>query len=389
MNPMINTDITSLGFIITNSGTANYANLCSPYYLMGGPNTFGSSSSIQKSYTGIPAHFRARITFFFLKIDDWKDNQLIVMADGISIPTNLSFNATVDSTIMKLCGDANIPEALRSVDLIFPHSSSTLDITITTDLVDPANIASWGIYDLTITYDICNLLYCKTCDGPSISNCLSCIPSLFLQYSPGSSTCESRCPDGNYSDYLLNTCPPCNSSCVKCSGPTSNDCLSCEVDKFLLVWNGSSTCVSECPSTHYTDLDRMCQTCDSSCLTCNGSTTKNCLSCTYPRYFVDNQCVTKCPGLFYGENSTATCMIDCPELTFPYSVSKICCPCNNCKSCVGFGYNQCITCIENEYLEEGSCVSFCSDDRYVNLNNASCDSIFFCFFLFLNINQLK
>ena len=373
--PMTDSDITSAGFTILNAATS-YANSCNPYYVLGGPGTFGLQGSISKSYTGLIEHFRVRVTFYFLKIDDWNNNQVILKADGISIPTSLSFSSTTDSSIMKLCGTPTFTEALRPVDLVFDHTNANLNLIITTDLTADASVASWGIYDFSVTIDICNV-QCKTCQGSTASECLSCIPGLYLQTIPGPSTCESLCPDGYYSDWATNSCPPCDSLCNKCSGSSSNECLACNTGKYLIIAAGTATCISECPNTHYPDASGVCQTCDSTCKSCNGGTTKNCLSCSLPRYFMDNQCWSICPAIYYGVNSTVTCLEECPERTFPYNISKICCPCNGCKSCVWFGTNQCSSCESNQFLEENSCVTSCSADHFVNAANFSCDGNIF------------
>lgn len=374
INPMTNLDITSLGFTINNSFTSNYANDCSPYYIIGGPGTFGSSSSIQKSYNSIPAHFRVRITFFFLKIDNWNNNKLIVTVDGVSIPTNLLFSSNMDSTVRKLCGTTSIPEALRPVDLIFSHNSSNLDLIITTDLTAAASQASWGIYKLSLTFDKCSL-YCKTCQSFSSYDCLSCIPGLILQNNSGPSTCQSICPDGFYSDIITNTCSACNLLCSKCLGPSSNECITCPTGTLLLFAGSTSQCVSKCPNTHFENSDRVCQLCDSKCKTCFG-TYSNCLTCSLPDYFIDNNCVSICPGNYFGDNSTATCVKNCPKPNFPYAVTKICVPCyNDCLECIGFGSNECTLCNSNKMFEEGSCVSSCSANHFLNVANSSCEGI--------------
>ena len=362
------------GFSVVNAATTDYANSCSSYYVVGGPGVLGSLGSIKKSYTGLQAHFKARITFFFLKIDDWNNNQVIVTADTISIPTNLFFSSSDDSSIMKLCGTATHTEAVRPVDLVFSHSNSNLDLEITTDLAVPASSASWGIYDLTVLLDICNTLFCITCSGPTASDCLSCISGFFLQNIPGPSNCESTCPDGFYSDTATKTCLPCGSDCIKCSGPSSNECLSCPSGTYLLIANGAGTCTNQCPTTHFTSLDEgICQSCDSTCKSCNGGTTKHCLSCDLPKYLLGNQCFNQCPDIYFGDNSTAKCVEECPEQTFPYNISKICCPCNGCKSCDGFGENECTSCNSVQFLEGSSCVSSCSQGYILNVQNASCD----------------
>lgn len=367
---------TTHGFTVSGAASADYGKPCSTYYLAGGPLNMGAGSYIEKMYSGLAAHFRARVTFFFVKVDSWNGESVLVYQDGSSVATSLTFSATEDSSVMKLCGNSGSSEAIRPVDLVFLHSSSSLTLKITTSLAGAASAASWGIYQLTVSIDTCNSVYCTSCSGPTASDCLSCISGLFLQ-AAGPSTCESLCPDGFYSDSSTNTCPNCNTACKKCSGPSANECLSCNAGKYLLVQAGTSQCVDSCPSTHYPDNDNNCMPCDTTCATCSGSLPTNCKSCSLPRYYIDGQCVLQCPGAYFGENSTATCIRDCPDQTFGYSVSKICCPCNNCLKCSGFGSNQCISCTGTLLIQETTCVTTCSSDFFYNQANSSCDGRIF------------
>jgi len=196
---------TTQGFTVSGAFTANYASSCSSYYVVGGPSNFGSGSYLQKIYTSLPDHFRARITFLFLKIGNWNNETVILNVDSINIPTSIYFNSSTDSSIMKICGNSSYTEAIRPVDMLIDHNISTLDLKITTNLnnVSP-NVASWGIYDLGVSIDMCNLTSCKSCSGPTNFDCLSCNAGKFLQFNPGPSSCESSCPDGFYPDYITN-----------------------------------------------------------------------------------------------------------------------------------------------------------------------------------------
>ena len=373
---MSNSFITSTGgFIVNGATTSNYGLACSTYCVVGGPANFGSGSSVEKIYSGLLPHFRARVMFFFMKIDNWNGESVQVIADGISVPTNLIFNSSMDSSVMKLCGTTSYTEAIRPVDVVFSHSNTNMDFKITTTLSTSASVASWGIFQFSLSIDKC-YAYCASCSGPNPTDCLSCVVGLFLQTIPGPSTCSSLCPDGFYADATTSTCQVCNSQCMKCSAGTSNDCLACISGRYLLVSGGSSTCVSSCPNNTFADSYNNCVQCDPTCKTCTGALPSNCLNCDLPRYFIGGECVYQCPGFYFGDNSTATCIQNCPETTFGYEVSKICCPCNNCKSCNGFAANQCISCIGSQVLQANTCVSTCSADHFLNLANSSCDSNF-------------
>jgi len=62
---------------------------------------------------------------------------------------------------------------------------------------------------------------------------------------------------------------------------------------------GPSNCVSSggCPAQTYEkgSPDNICESCDTTCLTCGGTASNHCLSCDTGRYLnSDNECVTTC-----------------------------------------------------------------------------------------------
>lgn len=349
-------------------------NLCSTKYnLLGGPLAFDGTSSISKTYTTLPDHFQGRVTFFFMKIDDWNNEKVMISIDG-TLEFSLVFNSLNDTSLMKTCGEYNLTEAVRPIDIVFLHNNTaSLEITISTDL-PPLGNAYWGIYDYSFSLDICHDV-CKTCNGPLSSHCLSCYTGLYLQDPPGPSSCEPLCPDGLYSEFSTNTCENCDKECLKCSGPTSHDCIACVEEKFLLKLNSSmKICADSCPSDYFS-IGNVCTKCDVSCKTCSSGATKGCLSCDLPRYFMSSECLLSCPNNFYGDNETKSCVDVCPDGTFANKLNQICTSCFvNCKGCTSQESNQCTSCNEYYFLEENSCVSACSETHFINPQNKSCDS---------------
>lgn len=68
-------------------------------------------------------------------------------------------------------------------------------------------------------------------------------------------------------------CAPCHSSCETCTGSNSSQCVSCKADHF---WHDGS-CIKECPAHHYADLQQQeCVECSPGCSECNKTT---CISC--------------------------------------------------------------------------------------------------------------
>lgn len=372
--PMTNSYVTTtLGFTISGSGTVDYCNFCgSLNYLVGGPGTL-SSGSISKTYTSLIPHFRARVSFFFMKIDNWNGESVTVNVDSVSIPTSVSFTSADDTSVMKVCGTAGYTEAVRPVDVVFLHTATSLLLEISSSLAVPPSTASWGIFDLSVSIDSCNLAYCASCDGPTSSDCLSCITGLFLQVSPGPSTCESVCPEGFYSDGTSNTCPPCNGECVTCFGPLNSNCITCPTGKFLSINKNSYTCTL-CPPGTYPESSGVCHNCDPNCVTCFGGSSSECNSCDPNKFFFEYQCWINCPDGYFGVNNTMTCETTCPIKNFGYKGTNTCWPCTvNCDKCVGIGDNQCTVCEKGFLLEEGRCVNPCSSDHFANPTNSSCD----------------
>lgn len=174
-----------------------------------------------------------------------------------------------DTSITKWCGNVETMEALRRVDVIGEHKGTTLGVEITTTISTAT--AFWGIYDLSVSIDLCDSTICASCSGPTSNDCLSCKPGIFkyLQNPPGPSSCQTSCPNGKYANLVKLQCDNCNVICKKCDGGESFNCLDCELGKYLNVIANGRTCVETCPSTHFKNLeDKTCDLCDTACLTC-------------------------------------------------------------------------------------------------------------------------
>lgn len=89
---------------------------------------------------------------------------------------------------------------------------------------------------------------------------------------------------------------PCNPLCKKCSGATKDDCTDCHNNFYI----ENNTC--KCPTIGFTlstiflkdPLEAQgfrneitCKSCDTSCLTCNNTGKRNCLSCHSSKYIND------------------------------------------------------------------------------------------------------
>ncbi|CAG9324576.1 unnamed protein product [Blepharisma stoltei] len=118
---------------------------------------------------------------------------------------------------------------------------------------------------------------CSSCSGPGSDDCLACADSsISLFLTPNSCTCKN-------SQYIISKspliCGNCDPSCASCIGSKSNQCTSC------LNYNitpsslpGECSCLKSQYIISYSPLS--CGNCDSSCLTCVGPGSNQCLSCS-------------------------------------------------------------------------------------------------------------
>lgn len=318
----------------------------------------------------MPSHYQARITFYFIKIDAWNNNKVTFNVDGTDLTQSLTFTSTMDSS--KLCGNTN-GDAIRQYDASFIHSSSSLTFSVRTDLSNPASVSSWGIHDLTLILTTCHP-NCRTCQStPNKEDCLSCNYGFSFRKPPPPGECEGSCPVGLYQNLLSGNCESCDPSCKVCFGPSSTECGACFDGKVIFNFKSNSSCVERCPNS-YIAINGICQLCDSTCTQCSGINATECTKCTFPLYLMSGMCVIRCLGTYFGDNSTATCVSECPEHTFPYIPTKVCSNCMKCKTCVGFNPNDCTSCDPPLVLEEGKCLNNCSQDHFFNNETGTCDS---------------
>ena len=251
----------------------------------------------------------------------------------------------------------------------------------------------------------------------------------------GQKQCLETCGAGNYIDSPNNYCRPCDSSCKTCEGITASDCLSCNltgltpfltdtkrclaaclVTLFRYTINGEKRCYSICPASAYNydntlgfkeciascvgtnfidTLNNYCRACDSSCATCSGTANTNCLSCSTSGstpYLTDGgQCLASCPATVYQYTllGQMNCYTICPLPSYNYdnplgfkqciatcgaglyvdAPNNYCRPCwNTCLTCNGITASNCVSCNasgSSPYLTDGAqCVASCSASGY-------------------------
>lgn len=80
-----------------------------------------------------------------------------------------------------------------------------------------------------------------------------------------------------------------------------------------------------------------CQICNSTCLTCSGTLSTDCLSCNSGYFLSGSTCIDTCP--YKTMPSTRTCLTACPQYYFENTLNGF------CESC----QEGCITCDESGY----------------------------------------
>ena len=232
--------------------------------------------------------------------------------------------------------------------------SATADTVCTTcttcDLGWFASAACSPTADTTCTQ--CDLS-CATCDGPSSSNCTSCVA---LEYLSGGvcSSCTT-CDPGWFASAACSAtadtvCTQCDASCATCSGDTASDCTGCAAGKYLDggVCKTCSSCgagtyqATACTATANT----VCPACEASCVTCNGATASDCTGCAGGKYLNGGVCSTcsSCgAGTYQATACTATANTVCPACEA------------SCATCSGGTASDCTSCAAGKYLNGGVC----------------------------------
>ncbi|KAI9537096.1 hypothetical protein NQZ68_028225, partial [Dissostichus eleginoides] len=137
----------------------------------------------------------------------------------------------------------------------------------------------------------------------------------------------------------------CHSSCEGCSGAGPLSCTSCPSGSVLLP---SGLCAPECPLGYYDNGHKICQVCDSQCLTCDMPGV--CTSCRDPaKVLLFGECqYDSCAHQYYLNTSTRAC-IECDW---------------SCNACKGPLRTDCLLCMEGHVLQDGLCTQGCSTGFY-------------------------
>ncbi|XP_039291694.1 furin-like protease 2 [Nilaparvata lugens] len=129
-------------------------------------------------------------------------------------------------------------------------------------------------------------LSCMTCSGPRRDQCVTCPQGWQL----AAGECHPECPQGFFMSQY--GCQKCHHYCHTCKGEGPLQCTSCPPQSML----DGGLCQACLGSQYYDPPTQLCKACDSGCKTCSGAGPFSCLSCTFPLHLdkLNNQCVPCC-----------------------------------------------------------------------------------------------
>ena len=362
------------------SGTALNGGYCTEN-IIGGYNFFAKFSWVQNSYSSLPAHYAAIVTWRAYFIDSWDNEDLYLDVDGVRVYTEKWYYSKGAALICGISGTKDV--VFDRASHIFPHISSTMTIKFSSSLDEDPENESYGIKSIQIILFPCDST-CNTCTGPSANDCTSCSGTRFLN--PLLNSCLTSCPANYYKDSATNKCVRCyqfnkNSpqaaGCNTCDGPNSNNCLSCYSDAYYDAAN--KKCLFTCPAQQWTNpYLSTCSACYApvlpvttplACYSCSGSGSTNCLSC-YPGVYFNpftSTCVSTCPSGYYGTTADYTCH-RCYTKNLPSF------PDESCLTCFGPNSNECQSCASPLLLDTSTrkCVPACPIGWYADSSVSKC-----------------
>jgi hypothetical protein len=142
----------------------------------------------------------------------------------------------------------------------------------------------------------------------------------------------------------------CSANCTSCTSSAS--CTSCVSG--MLVYQGY--CVSECPIQYFSNGEN-CLACDPDCVTCTGSSSSACTSCSL---FRTVQVITGSES-----NSTGQCI--CLPGTYEYPNTTVSYQLRQCWTCdISCAPAQCVIGLPTQ------CISCNANSNYTRATNGSC-----------------
>ncbi|KAM4877564.1 proprotein convertase subtilisin/kexin type 5 isoform 1-T1 [Thomomys bottae] len=170
---------------------------------------------------------------------------------------------------------------------------------------------------------------CELCQSPHV--CTRCLHGFFLL--PTNHTCQKlECGQGEVEDSDYEECLPCEEGCLGCSVDDPGTCTSCAATYYMFEHHCYKTCPEKTFSEEWT-----CKSCNPNCGSCDQN---ECYWCEEGFFLSGGSCVQECEPGFYSDQEVRTCE-----------------PCHQaCKTCTGFGYDECTSCGDGLQLRLGMCL---------------------------------
>jgi hypothetical protein len=180
----------------------------------------------------------------------------------------------------------------------------------------------------------CNIM-CRTCSGPSATECTSCKTNALLD---NYKSC--KCAHKNYLDPSTNSCAPCHPNCYECAGPGQLQCTQCIPNTNPVVQaDGNYQCM--CNGSPHVSYDS-----GGNCLIGKNINDKNCFKWDVIPLLNVYYCVEPCRegGVYDGSTKRCAC-----KFLSDYSKGTDegfnCVPCHySCVTCDNLDYKKCRQC---------------------------------------------
>ena len=167
-------------------------------------------------------------------------------------------------------------------------------------------------------------VYCYTCSGAS-HLCNQCVASQNRILSGNDCICN---PIGFFNDWTSITCPTCHHSCRSCTGPSASQCIDCTTTSFRTV--SINSCF--CNARYYDNGVVICANCHYTCFTCTDNANTNCDTCAATNFRQILSSNNSCPCMigYYNIGINPVCLL-CHYSCWTCSSSSItgCVTCNN------------------------------------------------------------
>lgn len=92
---------------------------------------------------------------------------------------------------------------------------------------------------------------CKTCNGISSADCITCATGLYFY----NGYCRYVCPEKTFANSANYQCTTCNVNCTFCFGLTIDNCTSCVTSMVL----NNNTCSDSCPKGMIVNQWKVCE----------------------------------------------------------------------------------------------------------------------------------